>query len=331
MSTDLVVKGNDLIEARYCLNTLEQKVLIKAISMIEKDDDTLKMYRFNVSEFINLLDIDNKKNIYTQLKEICKGLVNKGFNIKTENGGFICLNWVASAEYIPKEAVIEIEFSQKLKPLLLQLKEQFTTYYLSNIMQLKSNYSIRIFELLKQYQNLKTRVIELTELKKMLGIRDGEYELYGHFKSRVLLNAQKELKEKTDIKFSFKEIKENKRVVALEFEIKPNEKNIKRIGKEDETQVSIYIVELQKLFEEKTGIPIQYRTIEDLVQKTSVENVKRYIENWENFKKQDINNILGFFVTAVLKGYEIPKTNKKTTFEQRTYKEEELEKLYNNF
>lgn len=145
MSKDLVVKDNKLIEAKYSLTSLEQKVLIKAISLIDKEDSSLQMYQFSVTEFADMLDLNSKKNIYTQLKELCKGLVNnKNFAIDTEDGGFLYFNWVASAEYKPKEAIVEIEFSQKLRPLLLQLKERFTTYYLANIMQLKSSYSIRL-------------------------------------------------------------------------------------------------------------------------------------------------------------------------------------------
>ena len=67
------------------------------------------------------------------------------------------------------EAVVEVEFSQKLMPYLLELKQQFTTYYLANVMALKSSYSIRIFELLKQYEKIGKRSISLENLRQLVG------------------------------------------------------------------------------------------------------------------------------------------------------------------
>ena len=65
-------------------------------------------------------------------------------------------------------------------------------------MALKSSFSIRIFELLKQYEKLGKRRIELEDLRQLVGTtelaQNGEvikedYPLYGHFKSRVILPA----------------------------------------------------------------------------------------------------------------------------------------------
>ena len=239
MSKELIVKDNKLIEANYNLSTMQQKVLLKAISTIEPNDTNKHIYKFSIKDFAESVNLKDKKSIYTQMKTVCSQLTDlKKLYIEKENGGFAYINWTASAEYIPKEAVVEIEFSQKLMPYLIELKEQFTTYYLANVMQLKSSYSIRIFELLKQYEKLKKRTISLEKLRLQLGTTEidqngkvvkEDYELYGHFKTRVLLVAQKELKQKTDICFNFKEIKEGRKVVAIEFEILENTKNNKLI------------------------------------------------------------------------------------------------------
>ena len=240
MSQELIVKDNKLIEANYSLSTLQQKVLLKAISVIEPKD-TKHIYKFSIMDFAEAVDLKGSKTIYRQMATICDQLTDlKKFFIKKKDGGIAYINWVASAEYIPKEAVVEVEFSQKLMPYLVELKEQFTTYYLANVMPLKSSYSIRIFELLKQYEPLKKRKIDLEELRKLVGTteidQNGEiikedYPLYGHFKSRVIVPAQKELKQKTDIYFNFTEIKEGRKVVAIEFEIKENTRNKKKIQK----------------------------------------------------------------------------------------------------
>jgi plasmid replication initiation protein len=53
----------------------------------------------------------------------------------------------------------------------------------------------------------------------MLGIEPKEYHLYGDFKRYVLQVAHKEINEKTDILFEFKEIKLSRKVNELEFTI----------------------------------------------------------------------------------------------------------------
>ena len=344
MSKDLIVKDNKLIEAKYSLSVLQQKTLLQAISRIEPND-TKHIYKFSIMEFAEAVELQGSKTVYSQMATICDQLVKlPNICIKNENGGFVYINWVASAEYIPKEAVVEVEFSQKLIPYLIELKEQFTSYYLSNVMSLKSSYSIRIFELLKQYEKLGKRRIELEEFRQLVGTtqidKNGEiikedYPLYANFKSRVIIPAQKELKQKTDIYFNFKEIKVGRKVVAVEFEIMENLKNKKLIQSgTNYEQVRLDIFQLQKDFQEKTGVSIEYDILEKLVKEKGIDKVKLYIEYWDRFKHQSIQNILGFFIVAVTKEFEIPSEkhkNKKGSFPQRDYSEEELQSLYANF
>lgn len=344
MSKDLIVKDNKLIEAKYSLSTLQQKVLLQAIAKIEPTD-TKHIYKFSIMDFAEAVNLKGSKTIYNQMVTICDQLTDlKKFYIEKEDGGIAYINWVASAEYIPKEAVVEVEFSQKLMPYLIELKEQFTTYYLANIMTLKSTYSIRIFELLKQYEKLGKRKIELENLRQLVGTteidQNGEiikedYPLYGHFKSRVILPAQKELKQKTDIYFNFKEIKQGKKVAAIEFDIFENVKNKKKIQNSiDFEQISIDIMQLQEEFKKKTNVDIKYETLDKLVKEKGYNTVKKYIDNWEKFKHQSIKNVLGFFIVAVTQEFDIPTKQQKSgyiDYKQREYTEEELNKLYRNY
>lgn len=138
MSKELIVKDNKLIEASYNLSRLQQKVLLKAISLIEPTDNK-HIYKFSIMDFAEDVNLKGSKTIYNQMSIICDQLTAlKRLIIKTKEGGIAYINWVASAVYIPKEAVVEIEFSERLMPYLIELKEQFTTYYLANVMPLKS-------------------------------------------------------------------------------------------------------------------------------------------------------------------------------------------------
>ena len=49
-------------------------------------------------------------------------------------------------------------------------------YQLENILSLSSFYAIRIYELLKQYEKIGKRGINIKELRGYLGIKEGEYK-----------------------------------------------------------------------------------------------------------------------------------------------------------
>ena len=100
----------------------------------------------------------------------------------------------------------------------MELKREFTSYKLENVVKLKSSYAIRIYELLKQYEKLEERSFFLRDLRKILGAED-IYPAYGNFKQRVLIPAQQELKRKTDINFEIEEIKVGRKVERVKFVI----------------------------------------------------------------------------------------------------------------
>jgi plasmid replication initiation protein len=219
----MVTKSNDLIEASYRLTTNEQRIILMLAAKVQPEDEEFKRYKIEVTEFAEMLGL-KRTGLHSDIQNIVKSLMTKPLRIKKKNST-LDMTWLASAEYFVGQGYVELEFSPKLKTYLLQLKERFTTYRLHNVMQLRSVYSIRIYELLKQYSKVGTRLFELDDLKYTLGIEEGEYEKYGHFKSKVLKVAQKELNEKTDIEFDFVEIKDGRKVAKINFVIRKNGRN----------------------------------------------------------------------------------------------------------
>jgi plasmid replication initiation protein len=86
----------------------------------------------------------------------------------SEPDGDLQITWVSSVKYYDNEGVVHIAFDPALKPYLLQLKSRFKPYQLRNVISLNSFYSIRIYELLKQYENIGNRTFEINELREML-------------------------------------------------------------------------------------------------------------------------------------------------------------------
>ena len=113
--------------------------------------------------------------------------------------------------------MVNLTFDPLLKPYLLQLKGNFTSSKLEMLLSFKSQYTMRMYTLLKQYMRLQGREIELEQFRNMLGLRNDQYKLNGHLKTGILEPVQKELNEKSDLIFEFDEIKYGRRIGALRF------------------------------------------------------------------------------------------------------------------
>ncbi len=80
-------------------------------------------------------------------------------------------------------------------------------YDMKHVLNISSSNSIRMYELLKAYEGVGKRVFDVEELKEILGVDEKYNNRYYNFKKRIILQAQKDLTEHTDINFTFKESK----------------------------------------------------------------------------------------------------------------------------
>ncbi|MGF1438114.1 replication initiation protein [Bacillus thuringiensis] len=218
---NIVSKSNTLIEANSRLNLVEQKMLLCLASNIEPNDRDFKTYTFPIRQFHDLLGLSGSTK-YTELSKITKELLSKVIEIRAGEE-LIQVSWLSSAIYNRNKGTIDMRFDPLLKPFLLELSSKFTSYRLANVVKLKSTYAIRIYELLKQYEDLKERTISLENLRYYLDAMD-VYPNYANFKQRVLKPSQKELEQKTDISFQFEEIKIGRKVQKIRFIIRSQKK-----------------------------------------------------------------------------------------------------------
>ena len=90
----------------------------------------------------------------------------------------------------------------------------YRKYELVTAMGFKSVYSMRMYELMSGQK----RPLEFTfeDLKQRFGAKD-KYKLVGHFKTRVLDVAKKELDESSPYSFNYIEVKEGRKFVGFKF------------------------------------------------------------------------------------------------------------------
>jgi plasmid replication initiation protein len=293
----LVTKSNMLIEANYKLGVVEQKIILCLASHITPADSDFKTYTLPIQEFSDLLSLKGTPK-YTELKQITKDLMKKVFEVRIKKK-VIQVSWLSYVAYNETEGTVDIRFDPFLRPYLLQLKREFTSYKLENVVKLKSSYAIRIYELLKQYERLKERSFYLEDLRKMLGAED-IYPAYGNFKQRVLVPAQKELKAKTDISFEIEEIRTGRRVDKIKFFITSGSN-----GKPDQLDLlQNHLQEFADTFIEKVkklGLNLGVRLTDEVIlswEKHGQDNVMSLLEKIQD--RKDIENPVGY-ITKVLK------------------------------
>lgn len=212
----LIRKGNDLINARHELTVNENRLILLTLTQILPSDEDFKPYRLKIADFVDYTSTNNKA-MYDRARQITKSLMGKVLEIPQDNG-HLQVSFISRARYERGKGYVELSFDPVLKPYLLQLKERYTQYDVRNILPLQSFYSQRIYELLKQYARIGERRMAVDDLREILRLSSA-YDHYGSFKKRVILQAQRELGENTDLSFEFTEIKTGRKVTHLHFRI----------------------------------------------------------------------------------------------------------------
>lgn len=362
----LIRKSNNLVEAKYKFDIWETRVFTKMLSMIRPDDADFKEYRIYLSEIIHEYDLKTNKDAYEWLKHGARKLTKKTIKLirSTEEGLTEFYAPIAVGVENPLDpsagegdmAYIDISFHPKIRPELLALQSQFTIYDVRNVLKLPSTYSIRIYELLKQYERIGSRKFTLSALKEIIGAKEefevgkkiimkDHYPLYGNFRQRVLLKAQKDLERFTDISFTFEPIKRGRKVHEIKFFIFPDTKNKTGINGESEagktgSEISPLppapVREANNLFSETENSTFTelYPQVKDwmgeqafrkLLQDYPLTQVKNSINYTRNRLKkgEEITNVAGYIITLAKQGNITDPTEKKRALLDRKKKANE--------
>ena len=219
----VVWQHNQLAEARYELTAREQKLLLYVVSMIEAEDDALKRYVVNISEFAQLANLD-KDHLYQELRELAANLKRKALIIPNHYDSLtgrhvdLVTSWFDSAMIGRNgSGYFAVTISPQLRPYLLQVKREFFKFRLINVMQMRSTYAIRLYQWLKRWEFRHVIEVSVVDLRVHMGAvgfdekgqRKENLALYPDFKRWAIKPAVNEINDhkNSDLRVSFEEIK----------------------------------------------------------------------------------------------------------------------------
>ncbi len=338
-AVSFVRKANELVEGKYKFDIWEMRIFTKMVTLITPDDKDFKEYKIYLKDIIQYFGLQRDGRNYQHLKESALKLMSRIVKVVVKDiDGLQELNTpivgsVKNPLYNEEDedsVYIKISFHPDLKPFLLALKSKYVVYDARNILRLPSTYSIRIYELLKQYEKIGRRRLSVQELKEMFGVTS-EYKLYANFKQRIIEKAQRDLSEHTDISFTYDEIKEGRAVVELVFYIhanqpqnqeveeekvkyktkkpeNPNQKNLFDSVQMIENQVVVISSSLSlfdEIYQQIEGWGIDREVLNLLIETQPEDAIRNGLDYTKMADKEGKikGNIAGFFITAVKNRY----------------------------
>jgi plasmid replication initiation protein len=215
-----VVKSNELIQkSRFRLSLQEQKVILYLISKIKPEDMDLHEHVFEIRDFCKICGLEaNSGANYRYIKQTLKELRDRSIWVSLEDGSETTIAWIDKVTINRNSGSVIIKIDDMMKPYLLQLQEKFTSYELLYVLAMKSQYSIRLYELLKSYEYQHRKIFEIQELKRILSADN--YNRFQDFKRKVLDISIREINELSDLAVTYEIIKEGRRYTKLDFSIK---------------------------------------------------------------------------------------------------------------
>jgi len=217
LSHKTIKKHNDLVQASYALTDVEYNIIDAVLANIDREDTSFKVVRFPIREFNSMCGLDGDAFYGTRVRKMLQKINNHPI-ILNDNSTIIW--WFASAEYKPQSGIIELELSEKLKPFLLYLKNNYTLLNRQEMRHLSghSGYAKRIYELLRSEYYKGEWVVDLEKFRWHLGLKD-KLEKFGSLKQRVLDPALKQINDVTSMDVELELRKTGRAVTSLIFKI----------------------------------------------------------------------------------------------------------------
>lgn len=141
--------------------------------------------------------------------------------IKEDDGNYLRSGLISSTKYLKGQRAIRISIDKYLMPHLKKMREQFAiSYAAAGPMKFRSEYSIRLFEIMSYYLQEGSHYFTLQELREIFNIPNGKIPKTSILNQRVIAPAMKDINTFTNLRIEVKYKKEGRTIVGYYFTVK---------------------------------------------------------------------------------------------------------------
>jgi plasmid replication initiation protein len=282
---NLVEKSKSLVWAKFRDYTAgELRLLEVYLSRINPRDQSSSRVEFTLAEYRELLGLKSldARRIEPQIKHFLGNTVS--IPIDKEKGTFesFVLFTRAKLDYVPetRSYVVAITCNPDLRSIFFDIAESgYVRYRLRYTSRMKSQYSILLYSILRDWLNMdsKPHEISLKKLREQLGAMEASYDVYKNLRKRVLDVAVDEINAVSDIVVTYEPVLVARKAVAVKFKpkIKASETLI-------EAQASEVPAEPQKAVRKprRSGYEDFDWSVCDELEKQDCIDVAKVVEKW---------------------------------------------------
>lgn len=214
-----VRQHNIITNARHDLSSVQLDIYFMLLSLLRAGDTQNTKYEIGV---LQIEEITGRKWNYQQLRDATAGLIGKVFEIE-ENDGLLQVAMMSSAKYLKGKGKIQLTISEDLKPYLVDLKNNFTSFQLYCVLSMSSKYAKWMYVQFSRWKDIGYYSCELNQLKILLNLKDPkgriteQYKQWGQFKDNVLEPSVRQINEYSDIHIAFQIEKKGKSIHRINF------------------------------------------------------------------------------------------------------------------
>ena len=240
LSKRKVVEHNSLITSIAKMDKTPLKMFELAVSCINTEEPPKdNIIYLSKAELFTFFKVDDS-NKHTRFKQAIELMQKQAFfqikEVKDKGYEMTSIVPIPTVKWNSYNDDVMIRFNQDIMPYLIELKQNFTKYALSEIMELNSKYSIILYKWLsmnynqyEHYSNKGGRRAEQVEnyrnpsisVKELRTITDtvNAYKEFWNFENRVLKKPLEEINAHTSFNVTYEKVKKGRSIDSIVFHI----------------------------------------------------------------------------------------------------------------
>lgn len=224
---NLATQSNRLIEASYKMSVPAKRVMLMLLGQIHPGQSEVTMkIQIEAADYAERTGISldrSYKDIKNGCRELMKTIITTRDTKAKTTEECVVVSWM---RYHDDQGWLEATFTPWIAPYIHHLtKIGYTTIAVDEAVKFSSFHTIRLYELMMQFQRTGERYITIESLRNTFQIEKKQYARWVDFSRRVIEPGVKEIEEKTNWVVIWEPVKTGRKITSLSFlfeKSKPN-------------------------------------------------------------------------------------------------------------